>query len=269
MADQPAIGLPLRPDRKDRHIFCDESGLSDRYFILGSLHCSSHTDDFRSDLDGIKRKHSLNSEIKWEKFPKKSGQYLNGYTAIIEKFLESPLTYKALIVDTQTHPLNHRQFTGGERGIGYYQFYLTLLFNGIIRYEPIHNTRVYLHTPAYTLDGGLGLLEEKVNERALHYGFPEMPGHSCCRISSSSSKTDAIIQLTDILTGMIGAVWNEKMAGRTKQELVARCSNSLKIDIAKPSESRHVDHKLNRWLFRPNIDVAESKKWPALYPPTK
>jgi len=243
--------------------------LNDRYFVLGSLHCPTDPSEIRSELDTIKSKHALRTEIKWEKFPRKIGQYHDGYTGVIHKFVDSPLTYKALIVDTRLYQLNNREFTGGDRGVGYYQFYLTLLFNGIIRHEPVYNTRVYLHTPACKLDGGLTLMEDKINEAATRCGFPEMAGYSCCRVSADDSRTDSMIQLTDILTGMISAIWNGKIAVDTKRRLVLRCSEMLGYDITTPSESRHVDTKFNRWVFKASEDHEQAKKWPALYPLTK
>jgi hypothetical protein len=261
--------LPLRPDRKERHIFCDESGLNDRFFVLGSLYSPSDSETFRSDIETIKRKHRLKTEIKWEKLPTRQGQFLDGYNAVIERWIDSPLTYKALIVDTQKYPLNHREFTGGDHTIGYYQFYLTLLFNGYIRHDPVYNVRIHLHNPAYKLNGGLGRLEDKINEAALNHGFPDISGNSCCRISAHTAMSDSLIQLADILSGLVSGIWNGKIIRQTKRDLFSRCCEKLGMDISKPSESRHADQKLNRWLFTPREDKEEAKKWPALHPPTK
>jgi len=66
---------PLRPDRQERYIFCDESGLDDRFFVLGSLTGSSNPEDVRAVLDSIKQQHVLRGEIKWERFPKRPGKF--------------------------------------------------------------------------------------------------------------------------------------------------------------------------------------------------
>jgi len=183
--------------------------------------------------------------------------------------MDLEVTYKALIVDTKHYPLNHPKFTDRTKSIGYFQFYLVLLFTGIIKYEPLQNTRICLHTPAYKLKGGLTVLEGKINEAATAASFPDMDGKSCCRISAHSSQKNSLLQLTDILTGMISAIWNEKVLRPTKQELVEECCARLKQDIRTPSASRHIDVKFNRWLFRPNEEQSNTKRWPALCPPTE
>lgn len=197
--------LPLRTDRQERYIFCDESGLDDRFFVLGSLTGSANPGELIGALDFIKHEHSLKSEMKWEKFPT-PGKFFNGYKAVVERFMELPITYKAMIVDTSQHPLNHQSFADRNKTVGYFQFYLVLLFSGIIRHEPLKNPRIYLHRPVYDLPGGLEVLEDKVNEAAIETGFPDMNKQSCCRISAHSSGNNSLLQLTDILTGMVSAI---------------------------------------------------------------
>ena len=272
MADHSIKGrLPLRTDRTEKYIFCDESGLDDRFFVLGSLTGSSHPGHMIGVLDCIKDEHGLRKEIKWERFPSNS-KYFNGYKAVVARFMDLPLTYKALIVDTKQYPLNHPVFAGKNKTLGYFQYYLVLLYFGIIKHEPFKNTRIYLHRPAYHLQGGLEVLEQKMNEAAMEAGFPDMVGNSCCRISAHSSQNNSLLQLTDILTGMVSSIWNDKLGQGTKkqlakQKLVQECSGWLRQDISKPSASRHVDVKFNRWLFRPNPNP-DTTRWPALCPPT-
>lgn len=266
-----SVQLPLRPDCQERYIFCDESGLDDRFFVLGSLTGSSHPGHMIGVLDCIKDEHALKKEMKWERFPS-NRKYFNGYKAVVARFMDLPLTYKALIVDTRQYPLNHPRFADKNKTLGYFQFYLVLLFFGVIKHEPLKNTRIYLHRPAYHLHGGLEVLEHKINEAAIAAGFPDMDGKSCCRISAHSSQNNSLLQLTDILTGMVSSICNDKLGQGTKkqlakQQLVRECCVWLRQDIGKPSASRHVDVKFNRWLFRPN-DNPDTTRWPALCPPT-
>src|SRR5437868_85759 len=153
LPDSHSGSLPLRIDRREQYIFCDESGLDDRFFVLGSLTGHSNPGDMIGTLDCIKAEYALKNEMKWERFPCK-GKFCNGYKAVVLRFMDLPLTYKALIVDTQLYPLNHPTFAGRNKSIGYFQFYLVLLFAGIIKHQPLLNTRVYLHRPAYDLPGG-------------------------------------------------------------------------------------------------------------------
>jgi hypothetical protein len=244
--------LPLRAGCSTQIIFCDESGLSDRFIVLGALSCVEHRDKVEEQIKEVKKRYALYSEIKWEKLPSKPGKFLDGYNAVLDLFLESTMTFKALIVDTARHPMNHAEYTGGSYATGYYQFYGLLLFNGIIKNCPDHNSHVILHTPAYPGRKHFRSIEADINAQAIRHQFPKMDSSSCCYVDSQSTKDSSGVQLVDLLTGIVSAAWNKSVTSQIKLRFIEGFEGKLGIKIDSNSKTRHEDQKYNRWLFKPN-----------------
>jgi hypothetical protein len=115
---------PLRPDRKNRRIFCDESSQTGhRFFVLGGLYPDERHEDIENELEAIKLKYWLKDEVKWGKCPKKPGQFFDGYKALIEGFARLPIYMKVIIVDTEKYPLDHPTHFEGDAELGYFKFY--------------------------------------------------------------------------------------------------------------------------------------------------
>jgi len=244
--------LPLRRDRLTRYVYCDESGVSHKYFVLGAIFYNSRSLDLNLEIEKIKAAHSLRGEVKWEKLPTKNGKYFDGYKALIRLFCEFEISFKALIVNTEANQINHPDFAGSSYAIGYYQFYSLLLFNGVMKDKPSFNHRVTLHTPQYD-SVHLTPLENGINLEAREYGFDDMVNHNCCTISSSSSKDCPSIQLTDILTGMLSASWNNSANKPIKREFIKEFEDLSGIRLGRASLSRREERKFNQWLFTPKI----------------
>ena len=244
--------LPLRGSCPSRSIFCDESGLSDRFIVLGALSTADGRDKTEDMIKEVKRRYALYHEIKWEKLPSKSGKFFDGYNAVLDMFLESTMTFKALIVDTSRHPMNHCDYTGGSYATGYYQFYGLLLFNGLIRNSPDQNAHVILHTPAYPGKKNFRSIEADINAQAVRCHFPKMQESSCCYVESQSTKESDGVQLVDLLTGIVSAAWNKSITSPIKLGFIEGFERKLGIKIDSNSKTRHEDQKFNRWLFSPN-----------------
>ncbi len=244
--------LPLRPGHSGQVIFCDESGLSDRFIVLGALSSDETRSKVEDRINEVKKRYALFSEIKWEKLPSKPGKFLDGYNAVLDLFLESTMKFKALIVDTAVHPMNHGDYTGGSYATGYYQFYGLLLFNGLIKNCPDHNFHVILHTPAYPGRKHFRSIEADINALATQHGFPRMNDSSCCYVDSQSTKDSSGVQLVDLLTGIVSAAWNKSVTSQVKLRFIETFEWKLGVKIDSNSKTRHEDQKYNRWLFKPN-----------------
>lgn len=244
--------LPLRGSCPSRIIFCDESGLSDRFIVLGALLSEERRDKAEDRIKEVKRRYALFDEIKWEKLPSKPGKFLDGYNAVLDMFLESTMTFKALIVDTVRHPMNHQDYTGGSYATGYYQFYGLLLFNGLVKNFPERNAHVILHTPAYPGRRNFRSIEADINAQAISHNFPKMHDSSCCYVESQSTKESNGVQLVDLLTGIVSAAWNKSITSDIKLKFIRDFEEKIGVRIDSNSKTRHEDQKFNRWLFAPN-----------------
>lgn len=116
------IELPLRANRRTRVIICDESSHTkdNRYCVLGAMFYEVSRLYIETYLELMKQKHYLNDEVKWGKAPSREGTFSQGYKAFAKCFIDLPLSYKALIIDTHTYPLAHPVHSPKDSELGYY-----------------------------------------------------------------------------------------------------------------------------------------------------
>ena len=241
---------PLRPDRKNRRIFCDESSQTGhRFFVLGGLYYDASYEDIEGELESIKLQYWLKDEVKWGKCPKKPGKYFDGYKALLEGFVRLPIYMKVIIVDTQQYPLDHPTHCDGDAELGYFKFYYQLLYSGIISRNSARNYLVLIDEHEVANKGRIVDLERCVNLSAKKQGFSDMEGFRCCNIEEATSAAHRSIQLADLIIGAIAAHWNKKVTNPTKLSLIQYLSKILGEDLGKASSWGY--NKLNRWIFKP------------------
>src|SRR6185295_14994298 len=102
---------------------------------------SSRTEEvvgnFEQHLEGIKSKHSLHKELKWETIPSSTGKYFEGYKAFITPFLNHEHWYfKCMVIDTSKYPLDHKDIMEGNSLKGYYKFCCVFIADGLMRRKP-------------------------------------------------------------------------------------------------------------------------------------
>lgn len=201
-------------------------------------------------------------EVKWGKTPKKEGKYYDGYKALIEAFRDLDLAYKALIIDTRRYPLKHRLFTFGSSELGYYKFFYQLLYSGIIKRNNRINYHVYLDRRPKEDVGSVSTLEECIYRAAFRDDFPEVGQWRCCDIQEADSKVSPCLQLVDLLTGAVGARWNQAAQTPTKLGLINFVEHALGVDM-RVGNMPLGNQKFNLWLFKSTRwEAKQEKKWP-------
>lgn len=240
---------PLRPDRKNRRIFCDESSQTGhRFFVLGGLYHDENHEDIENELEAIKLKYWLMDEVKWGKCPKKPGQFFEGYKALIDGFARLPIYMKIIIVDTGKYPLDHPTHFDGDAELGYFKFYYQLLYSGIISRNSERNYLVLVDEHEVANKDRIVDLERCINRSAQRQGFADMEdGSRCCNIEEAPSWKYHSIQLADLLIGAVAAHWNKKVSNPVKLSLIQHLSDTLDQDLGKASSWGY--NKLNRWVF--------------------
>lgn len=243
------VRYPFRERRAKVFIYGDESSqTAHRYMALGTIITGLSHSDLENELKKTKEAYHLFHEVKWNKVPSK-GKYLNGYKALVEKFLSLPVRYKVFIVDTVRYPLNHAVFTGGSEELGFYKYFYQLLYTGIIRQDNRTNYHVYLDPKPVSDLERTTHLEGWINERAIIDGFPDMWRSNCC-IVEEMPPPSACMELTDLLTGMTAAKWNGKVKSASKLHFMEWGERQIGVDLSKPS-SVHGNQKFNIWAFKP------------------
>ena len=242
----------FRKDRKTRRIYCDESSYTwQRYFVLGAIWHTADYNQVEQALFTTRERHHLIDEIKWVKAPRQKRGFFKAYQALIDTFIEHPIYFKALIIDTHKNPLKHPKYSLGDAELGYYKYYYQLLYSGLIQKNQLVNYLVKVdHRPNYK-KGRIGDLQDCINRSAERDGFPDMAFglSNCCIVEECNSKNEQCIQLADLLTGMVAARWNKSTTNEARLALIDYLNTRLGKDIGIPSSSNS-EGKFNRWLFR-------------------
>lgn len=208
-------------------VYCDESGIealfdknAHRYTTIGSVWLpKDYRSELKNQLNAIKHKYGVYGEIKWNKI---SPAYVEMYKQIVSVFLESSqIRFRAIVVDSAK--LDHDTYNGGSGELGFYKFYYQLI------YHWLHVNNAYDIFLDYKVNGYRYRIKEL--EKILRYS------NSIVRqVQTLPSDESVIIQLADILTGAVGAKFNQETRSKAKSEIIALIEAKHKIVATKKSE---------------------------------
>lgn len=183
----------------DLNLYCDESrhtsDPSQNYIVIGTLQCP------REDKRRIvKRIHSLmalhnaHGEVGWKKLSPNRKEF---YFALLEMFCEEPLLkFRCIVVDRRQ--LDHEKFNDGDAELGFYKLYYQMLVHWL---EPGSTYYIYLdwqqNSASNRFDDLRSILRHKLTGRA----------NVAC-LEAVSSHSQPLVQLSDLLIGAVGFMWN-------------------------------------------------------------
>lgn len=205
-------------------IFCDESchlqNDSWDVMVLGAIKCPSEQyETIKNDIIAIKLKHKNPFEIKWTKL---SNSRMSLYKELIDYFVASPLTYRAVIVINKKD-LDHHKFSQTHSEFYYKTYHLVLrnmmnLGDEYKIYFDLKDTR------------GKSALEKFVN---IFESSRDMPTPFMQHIRADESQ---FLQLTDLFTGAISYKNRDLESSLIKQEIVQYLESKLgrKLDMTTP-----------------------------------
>lgn len=195
-------------------VICDESGLSERHLIVGSLTLPRHNHAVLSaELTELKRSLGFRpeGELKWGKL---SRTYLDRYQEVAMWFFThlkaNQLRFRAHVIDTASG--KYRAYGEGDREKSFYKVFYHLLFQCVCR----------LAEQQQGDTGLLVLMDDKRNrypfqlptlKRALNWGLMRKLGYrglvsNVEARQSSGPRAEPMIQIVDLLIGAIGYVRN-------------------------------------------------------------
>jgi hypothetical protein len=238
--------------------FCDEASHSkERFFVLGAVYFIAKKDvdlaamvtKIEQQLTELKNQWGLRDRLKWQKVPVKSGRFFDGYKEFIRSFLETESVYfKCMVIDTQKYPLNNAKRWAGDSLVGYQKFYCVFLADGLMQRHPNYFYEIVVDEFSgvdYTdLEYAVtGRYVKKVKPKSVMY---------YCAVKKGNDQTSNLLQLADLLVGLVGFVWNGGMGrdsnrAKTRQEIVKWMEKELKM---KPGEATYWSaQKFNIWEF--------------------
>jgi len=251
------LPVPLRP-KQQLLAFCDEcSHNKERYFVLGALYfipkegedSAATIANIEQQLTELKSTHGLFDRLKWEKVPARAGKFLDGYKEFIKSFLETAGVYfKCLVIDTHKYRLNNAKRWASDALVGYQKFYCVFLADGLMQRYPNYFYEI-------VVDGFDGVsyaeFEYMVTGRYVKKVRPQNAMYYCT-VKDGDEQNSNLLQLVDLLVGVVGFVWNggmERDSNRAKarRELVKLIESELKIELGK--KTTYSEQKFNIWVF--------------------
>lgn len=205
------------------NFYCDESchlkSDSSKYMIIGTLYCEKkQARKISKNILFLKEKHNLskNFEIKSTKV---SSSKIDFYKELVAYFINEPnLKFRSIIIDKSE--LKHKEFNQTPDVWYYKMYYLlidkcTLNDNNIV-FMDYKDTKSAKH--CFELSNIL---------RNSYYGFKDF------NVIPIDSKRSNLIQLSDLLIGLIGYKCNGLLQNKAKVELIDLIEKELKIKILK------------------------------------
>lgn len=224
------LGITIRP-KQYLLAFCDEASHNEqRYFVLGAVYfVLTEGADSRADVANIERqltelktKAGLFARLKWAKVPTRTGGHFEGYREFIKSFIETDGVYfKCLVIDTHKYPLNNAERWAGDALVGYQKFYCVFLADGLMQRYPNYYYEIVIDEFAGV---NCDELTRMVEGRYVRKVKPKNAMYHC-GVIAGDERTSNLLQLTDLLVGLVGFVWNggmerDSQRAKTRQELV-------------------------------------------------
>lgn len=189
------------------HVYADESCTSgQKYLALGGIGLKrSLVEPTVARIQRVRETFGTHGEVKWQKVSKAK---LDFYKAYVDVFFDASakdeMSFRALYVDT--HTFNHHRFNGGDSEIGFNKLIYQLLLHKFGRtYGSRHRLHVYLDHRATKQSPDY--LRPMLNSHLAKWSVRHNPFR---RIEFLDSKASELIQLNDLLVGVVGFLKNEQ-----------------------------------------------------------
>jgi len=219
-------------------IYCDESrpdlfasqNPPAQYLVIGSTWLRRNDRElFKGAIHQLRDKYHIGGEFKWLKV---SPSKINFYEELISWFFDQHLSlrFRCIAIDHQKVNLVH--FHDGDQELGFYKFYYQMLHHWILdfnKYTIFCDTKTNKHKDRF-----------KTLQRCLNYSniFSEIEN-----VQAIHSKESVLIQLTDVLTGIVSARLNQSInCGSAKERLVNHTETLLNKKIKSTPKT---EEKLN------------------------
>ncbi|HQG94166.1 MAG TPA: DUF3800 domain-containing protein [Candidatus Syntrophosphaera sp.] len=223
-------------------IFCDESGhlldLQQKVMVLGALQApKERVASISAKLKQIKRDHGLNEhwELKWTKI---SNSKIDYYKSIIDYFMDEKDLHFRCVVVPDKNILDHERFDRSHDDFYYVMFYYALR-------EMIYNRNSY----DVFFDYKDAFQSEKLYVLKKYLQDQCVINVDSLRLHTIQSYESQLIQLTDLLIGVIGYANKEIKSSAAKTELVDYTQSQVKVSLVRSSAL--FNKKFNVFVWSP------------------
>ena len=220
--------------------YCDESCLeaifdknAHKYAAIGSVWLPTEMrEELKTSINDIKCRYNVLGELKWNKVTPK---YLNMYKEIIDLFFNTyKIRFRAIIIESKSIDNDRYNHSDGE--LGFYKFYYQLLNKWLY---PGNEYSLFLD---YKVNGYRQRLHE------LHRILNNAVMANVMNVQALPSNESVLIQMADILTGVVSAKFNGEVTSEAKLALIAYVESYLEHEIKETSPK---ENKMN--IFNINL----------------
>lgn len=212
-------------------IYCDESfpdllsskKTKNKYMIIGSLWLEKNNRlIYKNKIHKLRDKFLIGSEFKWRKI---SPSKFNFYESLIDFFISENLNlrFRAIVIDKTK--VNLICFHNNDQELGFYKFYYQMLHHWILDFNSYN---IFCDYKKNRLNNRLNVLKNCL---------------SCSNLSSKIEKIQAIhsnesvlLQLTDVLIGIVGAKYNNSKINNSKIKIINCLEKKLNHKIEKTNK---------------------------------
>ena len=206
------------------NIYCDESrhtsNPEDKYMVIGALSCPrDRKTELTQAINLLRKQHSTWREFGWKTLSPSRRDF---YWALLELFHKAPeLTFRCLVVDRTN--LNHEQFNQGDNELGFYKLYYQMLVHWL---KPHCAYYIYLDWQQNKTQRRFTDLRDILRRKLTGKAKIEC-------LEPVNSEHISLNQLSDLLIGAVGYVWNDRQGSAIKKDFCNDLAQVIGISSLK------------------------------------
>ncbi len=202
-------------------IYCDEcrpelftsENKSVPYLSIGGIWIpAENRQEIKSEITKLRKEHKIWGEFKWNKVTRNA---LGFYGALIDVFFAKEyLRFRTIIVDSDEVDLI--RFHNSDAELGFYKFYYQLIHHWILDFNQY---RIFVDQKTNRLPDRLKVLAKVLNNSNL--------SSEVISIQALPSREVNLIQLSDLLTGLVNSYFNQSVTSDVKKELFNKVESKI------------------------------------------
>lgn len=221
--------------------YCDESCLeaifdkaAHKFAAIGSIWLPADMrDEIKMSIKAIKQKYNVMGELKWNKVTPK---YLDMYKEMIDLFFNTyKIRFRAIVIESEV--IDNERYNQSNGELGFYKFYYQLLNKWLY---PGNEYSLFLD---YKVNGYRQRLQE------LHRILNNAVMAKVTNVQALPSNESVLIQMADILTGVVSAKFNREVTSEAKLALITYVESYLEQEIKESRSPK--ENKMN--IFNINL----------------
>lgn len=194
-------------------VYCDESGIealadknAHKYIAIGGIWFPAEKrGELKNGINQIKCQFNIKGEFKWNKL---SPKYYEFYKSLIDFFFNSEyLRFRAILIES--NKVDNIHFHNSDNELSFYKFYYQLIHHWILDFN---SYSIFLDYKVNRNKGRINELRKVLSHANLTSKINSVQG--------LPSEQSLGIQLSDVLTGIVAAKFNNINTSTAKLDLI-------------------------------------------------